>query len=55
MSRELKKYRRNCFKVIRELLVEKPQEVVDEYIQRAKNTKNDIQLSQVLADVREII
>lgn len=55
MSMEFKKYRRDCFKAIRELLVCEPQEVVEAYVQKAKETKNDRQLSQVMADVRDLI
>lgn len=55
MAKEFITYRRQCFTAIRELLVCEPKEVVDDFITKAKATKNERQLSQIMTEVRQYI
>lgn len=55
MSQTFKVYRRKAFIAIRQLLVCCPRETVNAYIEKAKKTKTENELSRVLAEVREII
>lgn len=51
----MSKYRRNCYRTIRELLVHKPQSVTTLYILRAKNATTEAELSRIMVDVRSEI
>ena len=55
MGFDFKMYRRECFRAIRELLCCKENEVVEYYLNKAKLTTNDRQLSQVMTEVRQIL
>lgn len=55
MSIAFKSYRRNAFTAIRQLLCCQSKEVVNAYINKAKATTTEVELSRVLREVREII
>lgn len=55
MSKVFKSYRRECFTAIRELLAHRGAEVVEQYINMAKATKTENELSRVMVAVREMI
>lgn len=55
MAESFKKYRRECFDIIRELLEHRGDNVVALYILRAKNSRTEFELSRVMVDVRHEI
>ena len=55
MSQSFKLYRRNARTVTRQLLIQQPNEVVAEFIQRINASINEAQVSIVLADVRQLL
>ena len=55
MATSFKKYRRDCFGVIRELLAHRGKATVDYYVLCAKNTKTEAQLSRLMTEVRNEI
>lgn len=55
MSTNLKNYRKEAFRAIRELLAHRGAEIVDYYVGLAKATKSENELSRVMVDVREEI
>ena len=55
MSESFKQYRRKCFGIIRDLLEHRGSHIVNIYVARAKETENEIELSNLMDEVRRAI
>lgn len=55
MSMDFKLYRRKAFIAIRQLLCCESRETVERYINKAKATTTEAELSRVLREVRDIL